>query len=57
MDREPEGYEVTQSDAMGHWFITHRQWKGDVLHRNILPEEYASEDEANEAVAAMQNGE
>jgi hypothetical protein len=42
---------------MGHWYITHTQWKGDVLHRNILSEEYGSEEEANAAVAAMQRDE
>jgi hypothetical protein len=56
MDRELEGYEIALNEAMGHWYITHRQWKGDVLHRSILPEHYANEDDANEAVVAMQNG-
>lgn len=54
MDREPEGYEVSRNEAMGHWYITHRQWQGTVYQTSILPEHYDSEGEANEAVAAMQ---
>ena len=57
MTHEPEGYEVSLSEAMGDWYIVHRQMKGNVLHRSILVKHYESEAEANEAVAAMQAGE
>ena len=54
MTREPEGFEVGFNEAMGDWYVMHRQWKGDVLHRNILAERYESEEEASNAAAAMQ---
>lgn len=57
MTDEAAGYEVDFSEAMGDWYIVHRQMKGNVLHRNILAERYESEQEASEAVAAMQAGE
>ena len=56
MTDETEGYEVDFSEAMGNWYIVHRQMKGNVLHRNILAERYESEKEAREAVAARQAG-
>lgn len=56
MEREAEGYEVGFSDATGDWYVVHRQWKGSVLHHNILADRYDTEDAANEAAAALQAG-
>ena len=48
-----EGYEAYRNEALGHWYIVHRQWKGNVFHRNILPDNYESEAAAEEAATAM----
>jgi hypothetical protein len=53
MTHEPEGYEVGFNEAMNEWYVVHRQWKGGVLHRNILAESYESEENATEAAARM----
>lgn len=56
MTSETVGYEVCLNETMKHWFIVHRQMKGDVLHRTILTETYESETSAKEAVEALKGG-
>lgn len=53
---EQEGFEVVQNEELGHWYIVHRQMKGCVLHRNILPDQYETEEAAEEFVKVMRGG-
>jgi hypothetical protein len=55
MPEESEGYEVSFAEIMGDWIITHKEWKGSVLHRTILADRYGTEEAANKAIETMEN--
>ena len=53
MGDDKNGFVVSCNEAQDEWYIVRREWKGEVLHRNILADRYGTEEEATEAMISM----
>lgn len=55
MTNDQPDYEIAFHESQGDWLIIHRQLKGSVVHRTILAERYASEEDASDAAEKLRN--